>query len=65
MVAVEAFLEALPNPPARNTGHEERVLSLIAAAVLWSGITSNATLLSSSCIVLRSAEERQRRPGNS
>jgi hypothetical protein len=64
VVAVEAFLEALPNPPAQNTVHEERVLSLIAAAALWSGITSDATLLNSSCIVLRPTEERQRRPDN-
>jgi hypothetical protein len=64
MVAAEAFLEALlPNLPARNTVHEERVLSLIAAAALWSGITSNATLLNSSCVVLHAAE-RRRRPGN-
>jgi hypothetical protein len=56
-------LQALPNLPARNTVHEERVLSLIAAAALWSGITSNATLLNSSCVVLRAAE-RRRRPGN-
>jgi len=27
-------LQALPNLPARNTVHEERVLSLIAAAAL-------------------------------
>jgi hypothetical protein len=55
-VAVAAFLEALPNPPGRNVVHEERVLSLIAAAALWSGITSDATLLSSPCVVLRASE---------
>jgi hypothetical protein len=56
-VAVETFLEALPNPQGRNAVHEERVLSLIAAAALWSRITSNATLLSSPCLVLRAAEQ--------
>jgi hypothetical protein len=55
-VAVAAFLEALPNPPGRNAVHEERVLSLIAAAALWSGITSDATLLRSPCVVLRADE---------
>jgi hypothetical protein len=35
---------------------EERVLSLIAAAGLWSGITSNAGLLGSPCVVLRAVE---------
>jgi hypothetical protein len=55
-VAVAAFLEALPNPPGRNAVREERVLSLIAAAALWSGITNDASLLSSPCVVLRAAE---------
>jgi hypothetical protein len=55
-VAVAAFLDALPNPPERNAVREERVLSLIAAAVLWSGITRDASLLSSACVVLRAAE---------
>jgi hypothetical protein len=55
-VAVAAFIEALPNPRQQNAVHEERVLSLIAAAALWSGITSNTSLLSSACIVLRATE---------
>jgi hypothetical protein len=54
-VAVAAFLEALPNPPERNAIREERVLSLIAAAALWSGISSDASLLSSACVVVRAA----------
>jgi hypothetical protein len=59
-VAVAAFLEALPNPPERNALHEERVLSLIGATALWSGITSDAKLLSSPCVVLRAAEPAAR-----
>jgi hypothetical protein len=54
--AVAAFLQALPNPLHQNAVREERVLSLIAAAVLWSGITRDARLLSSPCLVLRAAE---------
>jgi hypothetical protein len=55
-VAVAAFLQALPNLLQQNAVHEERVLSLIAAATLWSGITGDVSLLSSPCVVLRAAE---------
>lgn len=63
-VAIVAFLEALPNPLRQNVVREERVLSLIAAAALWSGITSDMTLLSSPCVVLRAAAPTGRVTGD-
>ncbi|MBA2383535.1 MAG: hypothetical protein H0V68_02585, partial [Actinobacteria bacterium] len=36
-VAVTCFVSLLPDPPAQNAIDEARVLSLLGAAVLWSG----------------------------
>lgn len=55
-VAVAAFVDALPEPLARNAVQESRVLSLIGAAALWSGLADDAGLLGTPCLVLRAAE---------
>jgi len=52
-VAVSCFVRSLPDPPAQNAISETRVLSLLGAAVLWSGWSNELDLLRTSCLVLR------------
>lgn len=52
-VAVTCFVSSLPDPPAQNAIVETRVLSLLGAAMLWSGWSDELELLHTSCLVLR------------
>ena len=54
--AVDAFAEALPEPFEKNAVDETRVLSLIGAAAIWSGLANDTSLLRAPCLVLRAAE---------
>jgi hypothetical protein len=54
-IAVEAFREALPDPRAANALGGERPLSLLGAALVWSGWASNVELLHEACVVIKAA----------
>ncbi|MGE5434467.1 MAG: hypothetical protein ACM3S3_06740, partial [Candidatus Doudnabacteria bacterium] len=54
-VAVTAFRNALPDPTTANAVTAERPLSLLAAALLWSGWSEDVDLLRSSCLVIKAA----------
>jgi uracil-DNA glycosylase len=51
--AVSAFLDALPNPEARNAVTAAEPLSLLATALAWSGWPDTAKLLRTSCLVIK------------
>jgi len=53
MVAVRAFVDSLPDPLASNAVHAERPLSLVGAALLWSGWSTDLVLLRASCLVIK------------
>lgn len=52
--AVKSFLEALPEPESTNAVSEENVYSLIGAALLRTGWSTDLKLLSTPCLVIRS-----------
>lgn len=52
-VAVTCFVSSMPDPPTRNAIEETLVLSLLGAAVLWSGWSNDLGLLRTPCLVLR------------
>jgi len=52
-IAVRAFASALPDIPAANAVHADNVHSLIGAALLRTGWSSDLTLLSTSCVVIK------------
>jgi len=52
-IAIRRFREALPNPESANAIHEENVLSLVGAAALRAGWTSNVEVLSQPCLVIK------------
>jgi hypothetical protein len=52
-VAVSAFRDALPDPMATNAVIAERPLSLLGAALLWSGWSSDPALLQTPCLVIK------------
>lgn len=52
-VAVEAFIEALPDPRRANAIHEAEVHSLVGAALLRTEWTTNIGVLSEPCLVIR------------
>jgi uracil-DNA glycosylase len=54
-VAVAAFRASLPDPTAMNAVTAERPLSLLGAALLWSGWTSDRALLHAPCLVIKAA----------
>jgi uracil-DNA glycosylase len=54
-VAVTAFRNALPDPTTANAVTAERPLSLLAAALLWSGWSEDVDLVRSSCLVIKAA----------
>jgi len=61
-VAVAAFRGCLPDPRARNAVSAERPLSLLGAALLWSGWSSDADLLHTPCLVIRAAPPSRTSP---
>lgn len=53
--AVDAFLRALPDPVSRNAlTPASRTRSLIGAALLWAGWSTDVELLNRPCVVIRS-----------
>jgi len=59
-VAVTAFRAALPNPAAANAVTAERPLSLLGAALLWSGWSDNSELLHAPCLVVKATPPTER-----
>jgi hypothetical protein len=55
-VAVSAFRAALPDPTHANAITTDRPLSLLGAAILWSGWTDDVKFLRMACLVIRAAE---------
>ena len=54
-VAVAAFRDGLPDPTVGNAVSAERPLSLLGAALLWSGWSSDGDLLRMPCLVVKAA----------
>jgi len=54
-IAVGTFRDALPDPSAANAVGAERPLSLLGAALIWSGWTDDLNLLDTPCLVIRAA----------
>jgi Uracil DNA glycosylase superfamily len=54
-VAVAAFRGSLPDPTAANAVSAHRPLSLLGAALLWSGWTRDLELLRTPCLVIKAA----------
>ena len=52
-VAVTAFWDALPDVTAANAVTAERPLSLLGAALLWSGWSNDLALLHAPCLVIK------------
>jgi uracil-DNA glycosylase len=52
-IAVSAFRDALPDPTHANAVTAERPLSLVGAALLWSGWSTETTLVHGSCLVIK------------
>ncbi len=52
-VAVVAFREGLPDPTVANAVTAERPLSVIGAALLWSGSSDDVDLLQRPCLVIK------------
>ena len=50
--AVRAFNQSLPYLPSANRINEPTVMSLVGAAALWSGWSSDPSILSDSCLVI-------------
>jgi hypothetical protein len=55
IIAVARFRGSLPDPTASNAVAAERPLSLLGAALLWSGWSSNTDLLRTPCLVIKAA----------
>lgn len=55
LVAAETFRDSLPNPPAANAVEAESPLSLVSAALLWSGWSRDFALLHKPCVVIKAA----------
>ena len=52
--AVRAFNQSLPYLPSANRINEPTVMSLVGAAALWSGWSSDPSILRDSCLVISS-----------
>ncbi len=50
--AVRAFDLSLPDPPRANRINEPTVMSLVGAAALWTGWTSDPSILKEPCLVI-------------
>src|SRR5205823_3673155 len=58
-VAVAAFREALPDPTKANAVTADRPLSLLGAALLWSGATDDLDVLRAPCLVIKAKAPRR------
>lgn len=54
-IAVGTFRDALPDPSAANAVRAERPLSLLGAALIWSGWIDDLDLLHRPCLVIKTA----------
>jgi hypothetical protein len=54
-VAVDAFRDALPDPMSANAVTAERPLSLLGAAIVWSGWSDDLQLLRAPCLVIKAS----------
>lgn len=58
-VAAEAFAAALPNPVHANAVVATSTpLSMLGAAMLWSGLATDVKLLNRACLVIRASEPK-------
>lgn len=55
-VAAEAFRAALPDPTAENAVTADRPLSLIGAALIWTGWSDDPSLLRQPCLVVKPSD---------
>jgi hypothetical protein len=55
IIAVSAFRDALPDPTHANAISTDRPLSLLGAAMIWSGWTDDVTVLHMPCLVIKAA----------
>lgn len=53
VIAIESFIEALPDVSSANAIDEEMVLSLVGAAALRAGWSESLELLSKPCVVIK------------
>ena len=58
MVAVEAFVDALPDPTSMNAIHETDVISLVGMSLLRTGWTDDLKSLEAPCLVIKPSAER-------
>jgi hypothetical protein len=56
-VAVAAFRDALPDPMTANAVEGERPLSLLGAALVWSGWSDDPELLRAVCLVIKASPQ--------
>jgi alkylated DNA nucleotide flippase Atl1 len=54
LVAAQTFVQALPDPSAANGVTADRPMSLIGAALMWSGWETDPAVLHKPCLVLKS-----------
>lgn len=54
-IAVERFSERLPRPDAHADVVADRPLSVVGAAMLWSGLSDDVALLHRPCLVVKAA----------
>ena len=55
LIAVKTFRESLPDPPAANAVEADGTLSLIGAALVWSGWSLTTALLHQPCLVIKAS----------
>jgi len=55
LIAATTFSDSLPNPPAANAVEAQRPMSLIGAALLWSGWSQQTALLHQPCLVIKAS----------
>lgn len=54
LIAAHTFIEALPDPPTANGVTAGRPLSLVGAALMWSGWETDHAVLHTPCLVIKS-----------
>jgi alkylated DNA nucleotide flippase Atl1 len=55
LIAASTFRESLPDPPAANAVEADNPLSLVGAALLWSGWSQGTALLHKPCLVIKAS----------
>ena len=57
LIAATTFRDSLPNPPDTNAVEAESPLSLVGAALLWSGWSGESALLIQPCLVIKASAQ--------